>query len=188
MNAPPPLSSATTDLAALMARVAVRDRPAFTALYKATSAKLFGIVLRIVKRRELAEEILQEVYVKIWDRAGDYDSTRASPITWLATIARNRALDEVRRATHLSIEDTPEALNVESSEPDPLQSLAASEEFKRLLGCLQGLENDRRDMVLMAYFHGSTREELSTRYNAPVPTIKTWLHRSLKLLRECLGR
>ncbi len=185
---PPPNPPPNNDLAALMARVAVRDRAAFTALYNATSAKLFGIVLRILKRRDIAEEILQEVYVKIWDRAGDYDAQRASPITWLATIARNRALDEVRRASHLSIEDTPEALNVESSEPDPLQSLAASEEFKRLLACLQGLENDRRDMVLMAYFHGATREELATRYNAPVATIKTWLHRSLKLLRECLGR
>ena len=187
MNATSPPTTAA-DLAGLMARVAKRDRAAFSALYSATSAKLFGIVLRILKRRELAEEILQEVYVKIWDRAGDYDPQRASPITWLATIARNRALDEARRATPISIEDSPEALNVASNEPDPLQHLAASEEFKRLLGCLQGLEADRRDMVLMAYFHGTTREVLAERFNAPVATIKTWLHRSLKVLRECMGR
>jgi RNA polymerase sigma-70 factor (ECF subfamily) len=188
MNAPSPTHVDPPDLRALLGAVAARDRAAFTRLYNATSAKLFGLVLRIVRRRDLAEEILQEVFVKIWNRASDYDADRASPIAWMATIARNRALDEVRRAAPLSIEDTPEAVNIESNEPDPLQHLAASEEFKRLLACLQVLDGDRRDMVLMAYYHGASREELSARYNAPVATIKTWLHRSLKSLRECLGK
>lgn len=181
-------ATSADELSALLAKVGRRDRDAFATVYRATSAKLFGIVLRILGRRDLAEEVLQEVYVKVWDRAGDFDPSRASPITWLATIARNRALDEVRRKHPVSIEETPEALNVESGEPDPLAQLASSDEFKRLLACMQGLEPERRDMVLMAYYHGSSREELSTRFGAPVATIKTWLHRSLKQLRECLGR
>ena len=92
-------------IADLLARVARRDAEAFGALYDATSAKLYGIVLRILKRRDLADEVLQEVYVKIWERAGDFDAGRASPITWMATIARNRALDEARKRQPVSIEE-----------------------------------------------------------------------------------
>ena len=84
-------------LVELLQRVAVKDKTAFSALYAATSAKLYGIVLRILVRRDLADEVLQEVYVKIWERAGDFDPGRASPITWMAAIARNRALDEARK-------------------------------------------------------------------------------------------
>ena len=100
-------------LGLLLQRIAARDRPAFAMLYSATSAKLYGIVLRILKRRDIAEEVLQDVYVKIWERAGDFEAGRASPITWMATIARNRAIDEVRRRAPVSIEDAPEALEVE---------------------------------------------------------------------------
>ena len=185
MTSPP---TSKIELSELLAQVARRDRQAFAAMYAATSAKLFGIIVRILGRRDLAEEVLQEVYVKIWERAGDFDPSRASPITWLATIARNRALDEVRRKSAVSIEVTPEALEVASEEPDPLAALASSEEFKRLLACMQGLEPERRDMVLLAYYHGTSRDELAARFKAPVATIKTWLHRSLRQLRECLGQ
>ena len=95
MTSPP---TSKIELSELLAQVARRDRQAFAAMYAATSAKLFGIIVRILGRRDLAEEVLQEVYVKIWERAGDFDPSRASPITWLATIARNRALDEIGRA------------------------------------------------------------------------------------------
>ena len=174
------------ELAGLLARVAARDREAFAAVYAATSAKLFGIVVRILPRRDVAEDVLQDVYVKIWQGAAGFDPARASAITWMATIARNRAIDEVRRRRPVSIEDTPEALEVPQSGPDPLESAQQSEALRRLKACLEGLEPDRRQMVLLAYYTGLSRDELAQRFATPVNTIKTWLHRSLAQLRKCL--
>jgi len=171
----------------LLTRVAAADQQAFATLYDATSAKLYGIILRILRRRDLADEILQEVYVKIWERAADFDPRRGSPITWMATIARNRALDEVRRHSHASIEDTPEALSVASEEPLPLQLAETAEDVRRLKECLDKLDPKRRDMVVLAYMNGSSREELSQQFGHPVATIKTWLHRSIAQLRSCLS-
>ena len=175
------------DLAGLLARVAARDREAFQAVYKATSAKLWGIVVRILPRRDIAEDVLQDVYVRIWERAASFDPAKASPITWMATIARNRAIDEVRRKSPVSIEDAPEALNVEQSGPSPLDNTQQSQELRRLQECLQGLDAERREIVLLAYYNGLSRDELAQRFAHPVATIKTWLHRSLAQLRKCLG-
>jgi RNA polymerase sigma-70 factor, ECF subfamily len=178
--------SSPQSLSDLLARVGSKDSAAFAEVYDATSAKLYGIVLRILKRRDLADEVLQEVYVKIWERASDFDPARASPITWMATIARNRALDEIRKRVPVSIEDAPEALNVPSKEPHPLQALELSQDVARLTACLDGLEPQRRDIVVHAYINGASREELSRQYGHPVATIKTWLHRSLAQLKKCL--
>jgi RNA polymerase sigma-70 factor (ECF subfamily) len=175
------------DLAGLLKRVAGRDRGAFNALYQATSAKLWGVIVRILSRRDLAEDVLQDVYVKIWERAGTFDPAKASPITWMAAIARNRAIDEVRRKFPVSIEEAPEALEVEESGADPLAQAEQSEELKRLQECLQGLDAERREMVLLAYYTGLSRDDLARRFARPVNTIKTWLHRSLAQLRKCLG-
>lgn len=180
--------TASHEIAALLERVARKDRAAFSALYQATSAKLYGIALRILRRRDLADEVLQEVYVKIWDRAGDFDASRASPVTWLATIMRNRALDEIRRQRPASIEDYPEALNIASGEESALMRVMRGEDGRRLAECLTQLEPNRRDMVVLAYCEGFSRDELAAKYGQPVNTIKTWLRRSLKLLKECLGR
>jgi RNA polymerase sigma-70 factor, ECF subfamily len=175
------------ELTDLLARVAARDREAFAAVYRATSAKLWGIVVRILPRRDVAEDVLQDVYVRIWERAGSFDSAKASPITWMASIARNRAIDEIRRRRPVSIEEAPEALEVATSGDDPLQNAQQSEELRRLQACLEGLEPERREMVLLAYYTGLSRDELAQRYAHPVNTIKTWLHRSLTQLRKCLG-
>lgn len=171
----------------LLQRVARGDRAAFALLYGATSAKLYGIILRILKRRDIAEEVLQDVYVKIWERAGDYEAGRASPVTWMAVIARNRALDELRKATPLSLEDMPAGFDVASDAPGPFELLGRSDDGRRLRGCLGALEPDKRQIVMLAYLDGLSREELSKRFNAPVATIKTWLHRSLAQLKGCLG-
>lgn len=176
------------ELADLMARVAGRDQAAFAAVYQATAAKLFGIVVRILVRRDLAEEVLQEVYVKIWERAGDFDANRASPITWMATIARNRALDEVRRATPVSIEERPEVLQIADTTESPPDRIARSQDLARMFECLDRLEPDRRDIVRLAYIDGLSREALAERYGRPVATVKTWLHRSLRELKDCLGQ
>jgi RNA polymerase sigma-70 factor (ECF subfamily) len=174
-------------LESLMRDVARRDQAAFRALYDATRAKLYGVILGILGERSAADDLLQEIYVKIWDRAADYDPGKASPITWMATIARNRALDEVRRP-RLAIDLPDEALErIAGDEPDPLERRRGSEELRRLMACLAALAEDRRQMVLLAYYRGWTREALSKRFDRPVPTIKTLLHRSLAQLRGCLG-
>lgn len=171
----------------MIGRVAQRDRDAFAVVYEATSAKLFGVILRIVAKREIAEEILQDVYVTVWQKAGDFDAARASPITWLAAIARNRALDQVRKFAPASIEDTPSVLDMPSDEEHPLEGIERSQELARLMRCLDGLEPERRDIVLLAYREGLSREQLAERFKRPVATIKTWLHRSLIQLRLCLA-
>jgi RNA polymerase sigma-70 factor (ECF subfamily) len=178
---------ASEDIVELMGRVARRDRAAFAALYRATSAKMFGTALRILRQRDLAEDVLQEVYAKIWERAGDFDAAKASPITWMATIVRNRALDEVRRKAPLKLEDMPEGFEPAAEPSDPLAGRDRSERLRRLLACLDKLDPQKRQMVLLAYYHGASRDALAQRYEAPVPTIKTWLHRSLAQLRACLS-
>ena len=142
------------DLVALLRRVATKDKSAFSELYQATSAKLYGIILRILIRRDLADEVLQEVYVKIWTRAEDFDATRASPITWLATIARNRALDEVRRVRPLSLEDMPAGFDVASDDVHPLDLMEQAEDGHRLKRCLDRLEPEKREIVVQAYLNG----------------------------------
>lgn len=178
----------TTDgLSQLLRGVAQRDRSAFAKVYQATSAKLYGIVLRILRRRDIADEVLQEVYVKIWERAADFDSEKASPISWMAAIARNRALDEVRRKQPVAIEDHPEVQDFASDDETALAAVMRSEDGRRLAECLKRLEPDRRQMVVFAYCEGLSRDELAKKYGQPVNTIKTWLRRSLAQLKGCLG-
>lgn len=176
-----------SDITALLSRVAARDRVAFSDVYRATAPKLYGIILRILHRRDLADEVLQEVYVKIWDRAGDFDSRLSSPMTWMATIARNRALDEIRRKTPASIEDHPELLDVASTEESALAAVMRGEDGRHLADCLSKLEANRRQMVVLAYCEGLSRDELAEKFGQPVNTIKTWLRRSLAQLKGCLS-
>jgi RNA polymerase sigma-70 factor (ECF subfamily) len=170
-----------------MRDVARRDRAAFRALYDATRAKLYGVILGILGERSTADDVLQEIYVRIWNRAADFDPGKASPITWMATIARNRALDEVRRPRP-TIDLPDEALDrVADDDPHPLERRQRSEEWRRLMACLAALADERRQMVLLAYYRGWTREALAKRFDRPVSTIKTLLHRSLAQLRGCLN-
>ena len=175
------------DLVDALEGTARGDLAAFKTVYAATCVKLYGIVIRILERPDLADEVLQEVYVRVWQRAGDFDRASSSPITWLATIARNRALDEVRRGTMRSLEDHPELLQVPSDD-DPSANLERSEQLRRLYACLEGLEPEKKEIVLLVYYHGMTREEISTRFGRPVATVKTWLRRSLAQLKDCLGQ
>lgn len=177
----------SADISDLLARTAGRDRTAFARLYEATSSKLYGIALRILRRRDIAEEVCQEVYVKIWERAGDFDPSVASPITWMCTIARNRALDEARRKRPSSLEDHPEFADVAADDELALDAILRGEDGARLSECLSKLEKDRAQMVVLAYCEGYSREDLGARYNQPVNTIKTWLRRSLLQLRTCLS-
>ena len=171
----------------LLASVAKGDEAAFERLYAATRAKLFGVVLRILRRQDLAEEVVQEAYVKIWHSAGQFNPSLASPITWMVSIARNRAIDVMRKRSEASIEDEPAAMEIASDIPDPLARREMTEELKRILECVGQLDPERQKLVLLAYYNGWSREQLSEKFNTPLNTVKTWLRRSMIEIRGCLG-
>ena len=175
------------ELAGLLAAVAKGDEAAFERLYVATRAKLYGVVLRILRRQDLAEEVVQEAYVRIWKSAGRFNPGLASPITWMASIARNRAIDLMRKKSETLIEEEPSEMEAVADSPDPLARREMTEELKRLLECISRLDQERQKLVLLAYYNGWSREQLAAKFKAPVNTIKTWLRRSLLDIRECLG-
>jgi len=176
------------ELVWLLAAVAKGDKAAFERLYGATRAKLYGVLLRILGRPEAADDVMQETYLKVWQMAGKFDPTVASPITWMVAIARNRAIDIVRKKADVSVEDSPEAMGVAADTPPPLARREMTEELRRLLGCLGKLDPEKQRIVLLAYYSGWSREQLSHKLDIPVNTIKTWLRRSLIEVRECMGR
>lgn len=173
------------ELARDLERVAAGDVAAFTRLYRSTSTKLFGVVIRILGRGNLAEEVLQEVYLRVWQRAKDYSAAQASPITWLVAIARNRALDEVRRRGHRMHDDVMELLELPSDE-DVIGEHIERDELRRLRDCLDRLDPAHREVVQLIYFEGVTRDGVAARVGQPVATVKTWLSSSLRQLKGCL--
>ena len=179
------MASTTADIADLIARCALRDRQAFRDLYGRTSAKLFGVTLRILRDRSEAEEALQEVYVKIWQRADRYVPGGYSPISWLVAVARNHSLD-VLRARKPQSEDIDMALDVADAGPTPEKAASDRSERSRIDTCLGQLDAEKADAVRGAYLDGYSYEELAERHNIPLNTMRTWLRRSLIKLRECL--
>jgi RNA polymerase sigma-70 factor, ECF subfamily len=173
------------EIADLIARCALRDRAAFRTLYERTSAKLFGVTLRILKDRSEAEEAIQEVYVKIWQRADRYVAGNTSPISWLVAVARNHSLDILRARRPVS-DDIDVALEIPDSGPTPERAAEDNEERSRIDHCLGTLEPDRADAVRGAYLDGYSYEELATRFAVPLNTMRTWLRRSLIKLKDCL--
>ncbi len=176
------------ELVWLLAAVAKGDQAAFERLYAATRAKLYGVLLRILGKPELADDVMQETYFKVWKNADKFDPTIASPITWMVAMARNRAIDIVRKRGDLSIEETPEAMAATSDSPPPLARREMTEELRRLLTCLGKLDPEKQRIVLLAYYSGWSREQLAQKLDIPVNTIKTWLRRSLIEIRACMGR
>jgi RNA polymerase sigma-70 factor, ECF subfamily len=165
--------------------VAEGDEVAFASVYAATATKLFGAILRIVCCQDLAEDVLQEVYVRIWQHAHTFDHRFGSPITWMTTIARHRALDEVRQKNAvISITEYPEVLHLASK----VGPLARDEDgaSQDLAAALQRLSGDKRSMLVQAYCYGHTREEIAKRTGRPISTVKTSLRRALAELRVYL--
>ena len=177
----------SAELVWLLAATAKGDEAAFQRLYGATRAKLYGVVLRILRRTDIADEVIQEAYVKIWTSAGQFDAALSSPITWMVAIARNRAIDVLRKKTEVSLEEQSDALEVAAETAHPLARREMNEELTRLLACMGRLDEDRRRLVLLAYYSGASRTQLADQFGAPVNSIKTWLRRSLAEIRECLG-
>ncbi|RYE60698.1 MAG: sigma-70 family RNA polymerase sigma factor [Hyphomicrobiales bacterium] len=175
----------TRFIADLIARCALRDRAAFRELYERTSAKLFGVALRILRDKAETEEAIQEIYVKIWQKADRYVAGQTSPISWLVAVARNHALDMIR-ARRPQTEDIDVALDIADLGPTPERQAEAAEDSARIAHCLATLEPDRAEAVRGAYLDGFSYEELAERYAVPINTMRTWLRRSLIKLRECL--
>ena len=160
----------------MLAAVAKGDEAAFERLYAATRAKLYGVLSPYLgSSPTLADEVMQETYLKVWKMAEQFDPHIASPITWMVAIARNRAIDIVRKRGDLSIEDEPEALEVAAEAPAPLARREMTEELKRLLSCLGKLDPEKQRIVLLAYYSGWSRDQLAEKLDIPVNTIKTWL-------------
>ncbi len=178
--------STREEIEALIARVALADRAAFRVLYSATSAKLFGVVLRILGERAEAEDVVQEVYVKVWHGAGRYAANGLSPMTWLIAIARNAAIDRLRaRPRGMAQAEVPETAD---PAPGPEAQAVAASERRRIEACLGELEADRAEAVRGAYLDGLSYDDLARRHGVPLNTMRTWLRRSLLKLRECLTR
>jgi RNA polymerase sigma-70 factor, ECF subfamily len=170
-----------------LSRVALGDRLAFRRLYDATSAKLFGISLRVMRNRSDAEDVLQEAYVKIWHNAAKFQVSGASPISWLAAIVRNQAIDRLRARKPEAL-DIDEAFEVADDSAGPELDLLAAADTSRLNHCLDELKPDRAAAVKSAYLEGYSYKELADRHGLPLNTVRTWLRRSLLSLRECLSR
>jgi RNA polymerase sigma-70 factor (ECF subfamily) len=182
------LNAGETDRAVLVEALrgtARGDRDAFARAYASTSAKLFGVCLRILQQREAAEEVLQETYLTVWNKADQFDPRRASPMTWLITIARNKALDRAR-AARPSAAPLEVAELVADAAPLPSQSAEWSDEHRRLHGCLEQLEPRHASAIRRAFYDGSTYERLAQVESVPLGTMKSWIRRALLSLRACL--
>jgi len=174
-------------LAELLRGVGARDQSALAALYQRTSAKLYGICLRVLGSESEAQDVLQEVYVTVWSKASQYDAGRASPMTWLSVMARNKAIDSLR-ARRAPAEEISAAADIAAGGLSALDILEQAQDAARLANCLEELEERARTMIRSAFFEGASYPELASRENVPLPTMKSWIRRGLLRLRGCLER
>lgn len=188
----PPDAGINAVLAALLARCAEREHSAFSDLYRQTSAKLFGVALRILRREDRAAEVLQDCFMSIWTNASTYNPTLAAPMTWMVSIVRNRCLDRLRRPqleVAADADDGEESLieRTASLDPGPLERLAGLAEAARLRACIEQLEARQRQAIALAYYDGLSHIELATHLQEPLGTVKTWVRRGLIRLKDCMG-
>lgn len=176
-------------VAELLLRVAEGDRVAFRKLYSSTSAKLYGVALRMLKSEAAAKDALQEIYTRVWSRSGRYDPTKGRAMTWLISIARNYSIDCLRSGrSHRVIDGDAFPVDfVRDDAPSVEAKLIARDQLSRLHDCFELLEPDRATAVRKAYLEGFSYKELSETYEVPLNTMRTWLRRSLLRLRECIG-
>jgi RNA polymerase sigma-70 factor (ECF subfamily) len=178
-----------SQLAAALVRVAAGDRAALRIIYQDTSAKLFGVCLRILRDRSEAEDVLQDVYVTVWRKAAAFDPGRASPITWLVAIARNRAIDRLRASgVSRRMEPIEAADAVSDPAPAAVERVEQAQEQQRLARCLEELEARHASAIRSAFLDGTTYEELAAHMSVPLGTMKSWIRRGLLKLRACLER
>ena len=172
----------------LLEGVARRDSQAFRLLYDRVAPKLLGVALRILKRRESAEDVVQDVFVKLWNGQAVFNAELGSGFAFLATITRNRALDIARRRTEVAASDEAEMEDVMDLMPSPEAITADRSDLRALVICLEQLAEGPRRAIVAAYVDGASGEEIAASLSAPIGTIKSWIHRGLAAVRECLGR
>ena len=176
----------STTLVELLSSVALKDQKAFAKLYDLTSAKLYGVILRILVREGVAQECLQECYIKIWQQADRYRANTAKPMTWLMTIARNQAIDLLRKESRVFTSDEIESV-LESIEHDMDSDSIEDSERDALMECMSQLSQEQRQTIAMAYFKGLTHDQMSKHLGSPLGSVKTWIRRGLEQLKRCLG-
>jgi RNA polymerase sigma-70 factor, ECF subfamily len=182
------VAGATDPLAALLGACGRGDRQAFSRLYQESSAKLFGVALRILRREDWAEEVLQDCYVSIWQHAREYHPGLSAPMTWMTSIVRNRCLDRLRKP-RLEVSDIDGEMidNTTSDGPGPLDMLEQSKDAQALARCLQALEARQRQAIALAFYDGLSHVELASHLRQPLGTVKTWVRRGLLRLKACLA-
>jgi len=175
-------------LADLLARCALHDRRAFEALYQHASPMLYGLLLKITRDRELAADLLQEGFVRIWQRAGDYREPLGQPLTWMGTIVRRLAIDRLRRGDHRRRGELDEDgwAQLAAADPSPEEQLHSEQGDSLIARCLERLDPEPRRAVFMAYYEGLTHDAIAHCLSRPLGTVKAWVRRSLHRLKTCL--
>lgn len=182
-------AAARARLTDAMQRLAAGDKRALEEVYRLTNVKLFGICLRILGDRKEAEDALQDVYLNLWRRADRFDPERASPISWLATFARNRAVDRLRMGK-VRARSVPVEAAAELPDAAPLADdlLIDADRAERVHGCLDTLDDTTSDAIRAAFFGGHTYAELAEAQEVPLGTMKSWIRRGLARLKTCLEK
>lgn len=176
------------DLVEMLVKTGQGDRQAFAMLYQATSAKLFGLALRILASKDLAEEALQDAFVKIWHSADTYRPDKAAAMTWMTTIVRNRCLDLLRAAPReQGLNDDQSFDDWASEDLGPMENAATRSDTKALMQCMKQLAPLQRQAFALSYFQGLAHEQLAIQLAQPLGTVKTWLRRGLETLKNCMG-
>ena len=182
------VATTSEDLSKLMTRIGGGDRAALRQLYDATSAKLFGVCLRILSDREESEDVLQDVFVTVWRRADRFDASRASVMTWISTIARNRSIDRLRARGPMAYAEPVDEMQIADKAPGAEALLEAAGEDARLHACLSELDDRTETVIRTAFFEGVTYDALAQRMGAPLGTVKSWVRRGLAKLKGCLAQ
>ncbi len=196
---PTPPNERSQELARLLSRTALGDRAAFATLYQQSSAHLLGVILRINKDRAQAEDLLQEVFVKIWGAAGSFDAQRAQALTWMTAVARNRAIDSLRRrqtepqevtarSTTADDEDDDMLAQLASEDDGPMDLLSQAMEARAVKLCLRSLSGEQQQTLALAFYDGLSHAEVASHLSQPLGTVKSWVRRGLQALRGCLER